>query len=271
MTVAVAQRERSESLATGIAVRHACRMGAWSSATAGLAPGYVQTNLVVLPLAFAGDFSRFCHLNARPCPILAIGEPGSSALASLGVDLDVRTDLPRYRVWCNGRLTDEPTGIVKLWRDDLVAFAIGCSFSFEEALMAAGLPLRHIELGRNVPMYRTSIPCTPAGPFGGSVVVSMRPFKPADAIRAIQITSRFPNVHGAPIHIGDAAAIGIVDLAKPDFGDATPMEPDELALFWACGVTPQVALQHARLPIAITHAPGSMLVTDLNNAQLAAL
>jgi uncharacterized protein YcsI (UPF0317 family) len=271
MTLSMARREIAESFATGVAVRQACRTAAWSSATAGMAPGYVQANLVILPREFSGDFSRFCLLNRRPCPILAVGEPGSPRLPSLGADLDVRTDLPRYRIWRDGVLTDEPVSLTELWRNDLVAFAIGCSFSFEEALLAAGLPLRYVELGRNVPMYRTSMACVPAGPFCGSTVVSMRPFRPADAIRAIQITSRFPDAHGAPVHFGDPAAIGIADLGNPDFGECTPIEPGEVPLFWACGVTPQVTLQAARLPFVVTHAPGAMLVTDLKNAKLAVL
>src|SRR6266851_1168110 len=210
------------------------RAGEFSGATAGLAPGNVQANLVILPKALAHDFLRFAQANPKPCPVLAVSEPGDPRLPGLGEDLD----------------------LFHVWNDDLVGFALGCSFSFEQALVDDGIELRHITCGSNVPMYRTSIPCTPAGPFAGPLVVSMRPLKPKDAIRAIQITSRFPSVHGAPVHIGLPAAIGISDLAKPDYGDAVAVKGDELPVFWACGVT---------------HAPGCMLITDLSNTRLASL
>jgi uncharacterized protein YcsI (UPF0317 family) len=251
-------------------LRRACRSGDHLGPTAGLAPGYVQGNLVVLPRDWADEFLRFCQANPKPCPVLAVSEPGSAALPSLGEDLDIRTDLPGYRVWRDGSLVEEPSEVVALWRADLVSFVIGCSFSFEEPLIAAGIPIRHIARGCNVSMYRTNVPTMPAGRFCGPLVVSMRPLRPADAIRAVQITSRLPAVHGAPVHIGFPESIGIADLAKPDFGDAVPIEPDELPVFWACGATPQAAIAAARPPFAITHAPGRMLVTDLKNAQLAA-
>jgi uncharacterized protein YcsI (UPF0317 family) len=201
--------------------------------------------------------------------LLAVSEPGESLLPSLGTDIDIRTDLPRYRVWRDGVLTDQPTDICHLWRDDLVTFVIGCSFSFEEALLQAGLPLRHIAQNRNVAMYRSNIATTPSGAFSGPMVVSMRPLRASDAIRAIQITSRFPNVHGAPVHIGDPTQIGITDLSAPDYGDAVEVMPDEVPVFWACGVTPQAAITQARPEFCITHAPGAMLITDLLNHQLA--
>jgi uncharacterized protein YcsI (UPF0317 family) len=232
--------------------------------------GHVQGNVVILPSALAWDFMRFCQRNPKPCPLLAVSEPGIPALPTLGEGIDIRTDLPRYRVWREGEVTDEPTDIRALWQDDFVTFVIGCSFSFEEALMADGIPLRHIEQRRNVAMYRTNVATEPAGPFKGPMVVSMRPMRAADAIRAVQITSRLPNVHGAPVHIGDPAQIGIADLAKPDYGDAVEVHDGELPVFWACGVTPQAALMQARVPLAITHAPGAMLITDLLNRQLAA-
>ncbi len=252
-------------------VRLACRSGAFSGQTSGLAPGHVQGNLAILPQSLAADFLRFCHKNPKPCPVIGVAEPGDPHLPELGADLDIRTDLPRYRVWKDGALLEEPTDITPWWRDDLVAFVIGCSFSFEEALLADGIPLRHIERGSNVPMWRTSIPTEAAGPFHGPLVVSMRPLRPADAIRAIQITSRFPAVHGAPVHIGKPELIGIADLGKPDYGDAVPVEADELPVFWACGVTPQSVIAAVRPPFAITHAPGAMLVTDLKNSRLAIL
>lgn len=253
---------------SGQEARRLARAG-YGGHTAGLAPGYVQGNLVILPEAHAFDFLRFCVRNPKPCPLLAVSEPGDPHLPALGEDLDLRTDLPRYRLWREGELVGEPTDLRELWRSDLVAFVLGCSFSFEEALVQAGIRLRHLERGCNVAMYRTSLACAPAGPFRGPMVVSMRPLTPAEAIRATVITNRFPKVHGAPVHLGDPAAIGIADLARPDYGDPVPLAPGELPVFWACGVTPQAVLQAARLPFAITHAPGSMLVTDLRNAELA--
>ncbi len=252
-------------------VRLRARSGRLTGPTAGLAPGYVQGNLAILPKDLAADFLRFCHANPKPCPVIGVSNPGDPMLPALGADLDVSTDLPRYRVWRDGDIVDEPTDVRSWWRDDLVAFVIGCSFSFEEALLADGLPIRHISCGVNVPMYRTSIPTVPAGPFHGPLVVSMRPLKPADAIRAVQITSRFPSVHGAPVHLGLPELIGIRDLARPDYGDPVPVEADELPVFWACGVTPQSVIAAARPAFAITHAPGAMLVTDLRNSRLAIL
>jgi uncharacterized protein YcsI (UPF0317 family) len=236
-----------------------------------LAPGNVQANLVILPKDLANDFLRFAQANPRPCPVLGVTEVGSPHLPMLGADLDLRTDLPRYRVWRNGELVAEPTDISDLWRDDLVGFAIGCSFSFEEALIEDGIEVRHITRDCNVPMYRTNVDCVPAGVFHGKLVVSMRPMKPADAIRAVQITSRFPSVHGAPVHIGLPELIGIKDIAKPEYGDAVPVGADELPVFWACGVTPQSVIASAKPEFCITHAPGSMLITDVRNTKLAAL
>jgi uncharacterized protein YcsI (UPF0317 family) len=189
----------------------------------------------------------------------------------LGEDLDIRTDLPKYRVWRYGELVEEPTDVRHVWRDDLVSFALGCSFSFEQALVEEGIELRHMTCGSNVPMYRTNIRCVPAGPFAGPLVVSMRPLSPGDAIRAIQITSRFPSVHGAPVHLGLPEAIGVNDLARPDYGDSVPVREGELPVFWACGVTPQAVIAEAEPELCITHAPGSMLITDLLNAKLASL
>jgi uncharacterized protein YcsI (UPF0317 family) len=251
-------------------IRARIRRGEWTTHTSGLADGHVQGNVVILPEALATDFLRYCQRNPKPCPLLAVSEPGQSLLPTLGGDIDIRTDVPRYRVWRDGELTDQPTDISPLWRNDLVTFVIGCSFSFEEALLQAGLPLRHIQQQRNVAMYRSNIATTSAGVFHGPMVVSMRPFKAADAIRAVQITSRFPDVHGAPVHLGDPSHIGIADLARPDYGDAVDVLPDEIPVFWACGVTPQAAIAQARPVFCITHAPGAMLITDLLNHQLAA-
>jgi uncharacterized protein YcsI (UPF0317 family) len=254
---------------TGRAARLAARAGELKGATAGVAPGYVQGNLAILPGALAGDFLRFCQLNPKPCPLLAASAPGEVGLPTLADDLDIRTDLPRYRVFRHGELIDEPADIRAHWRDDLVAFVLGCSFSFEEALIEGGIELRHITCNATVPMYRTSIATAPAGPFHGPMVVSMRPMKPADAIRAVQITTRFPAVHGAPVHIGLPKLIGIADLMKPDYGDAVPVNPDELPVFWACGVTPQAVVATVKPEFCITHYPGSMLVTDRRNTEFA--
>ncbi|RJG05307.1 putative hydro-lyase [Noviherbaspirillum cavernae] len=252
-------------------VRAAIRNGEWPKPTAGLAPGYVQVNFAILPARDAGDFHRFCQKNPKPCPLIAISEIGDPRIPQLGADLDIRTDTPRYRVFRDGKVIDEPFDIREYWRDDLVTFAIGCSFTFEHSLLESGIGIRHIEQNRNVPMYRTNIATDPAGKFHGPMVVSMRPLKAADAIRAIQITSRFPGVHGAPVHIGDPALIGIKDIAKPDYGDAVDIRDDELPVFWACGVTPQSVIVEAKPEFCITHAPGHMLITDLRNSDLSVI
>ncbi len=251
------------------AIRAACRSGAFAGHTSGMAQRHVQANLVVLPQALAGDFLRFCQRNPKPCPLLAVGEPGDPSLPSLGAGIDIRSDLPQYRVWRDGKLIAQPTDIAEFWQDDFVSFVLGCSFSFEQALLDDGMRLRHVDEGRNVAMFRTNIATHAAGPFAGPLVVTMRPLKAADAIRAVQITSRFPSVHGAPVHIGEPTLIGIQDLQKPDYGDPVDVRHDELPVYWACGVTPQAALVQARVPLAITHAPGAMLVTDLFNHHLA--
>ncbi|MFZ2652461.1 MAG: putative hydro-lyase [Burkholderiaceae bacterium] len=250
-------------------LRARIRAGRVRAHTSGIADDLVQGNLVVLPRDHAYDFLLFCQRNPRPCPLLAVGEPGDFSLPQLGADIDLRCDLPRYRVWRDGELVDEPTDVRSLWRADLVAFVIGCSFSFEWALRAQGIRLRHIEKACNVSMFRTHIATAASGAFSGPLVVTMRPLSPADAIRAVQITARFPAVHGAPIHIGDPAQIGISDLRRPDYGDAVELLPGEVPVFWACGVTPQAAIAQARPAFCITHAPGAMLITDLLNHQLA--
>jgi uncharacterized protein YcsI (UPF0317 family) len=251
------------------AARLAIRAGRHRGPTSGLAPGYVQGNLAILPQALAADFLRFCQLNPKPCPLIGTSAPGDWRVPELADDLDIRTDLPRYRVWRHGELVAEPEDIREFWRDDLVSFVIGCSFSFEEALMAESIELRHIVRGCNVPMYRTSIATAAAGPFHGPMVVSMRPLKPADAIRAVQITTRFPSVHGAPVHIGKPGLIGINDVMKPDYGDAVDVRDDELPVFWACGVTPQSVIATVKPDFCITHYPGAMLVTDRKNTEFA--
>lgn len=249
--------------ATAAELRSAARGGRWSGPTAGLARGYVQANLVILPAADAGDFAEFCRRNPRPCPLLEQTAPGDPVPRACAPGADLRTDVPRYRVFRDGRPElHEPTEIGHLWRDDLVSFLLGCSFTFENALLTAGLPVRHIDQGRNVPMYRTTIDCQRAGRFAGNLVVSMRPYRPADIDRVIEITSCFPTMHGGPVQIGDPAALGIAELDRPDFGQSVSIHPGELPVFWACGVTPQLAICAAGCELAITHSPGAMFVTD---------
>ena len=251
------------------AIRKEIRAGRYQGSTLGMAPGAVQGNVAILPREWASDFQRFCYLNPKPCPLIGMTDVGDPMLPMLGDDIDIRTDLPQYRVFHHGTMVEDVTDIRHLWRDDMVAFVLGCSYSFEEALVQAGLPLPHIAAGLDVPVFRTNIQTTPAGLFGGDLVVSMRPFTPAHAIRAIQITSRFPNVHGAPVHFGDPAAIGIADINKPDWNDAVEVLEGHVPVFWACGVTPQVAIEQARPPLCITHRPSHMLITDRVNAELA--
>lgn len=258
-----------EALTPAAALRLAIRLGQHRGPTAGMAPGFVQTNVVILPAMVADDFADFCRLNSRPCPLIEQTEPGDPEPKQAAAGADLRTDVPRYRVFRNGLPeAAEPTDILSLWRDDFVGFLLGCSFTFESALAAAGLPVRHVELGRNVPMYRTNIACRPAGRFAGPLVVSMRPYRPEQVEQVREITGRYPTMHGEPVHVGDPSAIGIGHLGSPDFGDAVPIGPDEIPVFWACGVTPQLALTAARPEIAITHSPGCMFVTDLREEGL---
>jgi uncharacterized protein YcsI (UPF0317 family) len=271
MPTALRKLDREPDLSTGRGARLAIRAGLHAGPTSGIAGGYVQANLAILPKDLAADFLRFCHLNPKPCPLLAVSEPGDPRLPALAEDMDIRTDVPRYRVWRQGDLVAEPTDIRDHWRDDLVTFAIGCSLSFEAALLEAGVPVRHIDCGCAVSMYRTSIDTAPAGPFRGPMVVSMRPMTPAQAIRAVQVTTRFPSVHGAPVHLGRPDLIGIADLGRPDYGEAVPIEDDEIPVFWACGVTPQSVVATVRPEFCITHYPGSMFVSDRKNAELAVL
>ncbi|MCC6420187.1 MAG: putative hydro-lyase [Gemmataceae bacterium] len=255
-------------IADGATARRLARAGELTSHTSGLAPGYVQANLVVVPRELAFDFLLFCQRNPKPCPLLDVTEPGSPEPRLVAPGADVRTDVPRYRVYRHGEPVDEPHDLLGLWRDDLVGFLLGCSFTFENALLQAGLPLRHVEAGCNVPMYRTNVPCRPAGVFRGPMVVSMRPLTPAQAVRAVQVCSRFPRAHGAPIHFGDPDVLGIHDLARPDFGDAVEVRSGEVPVFWACGVTPQAVAMEARPPLLLTHKPGHMFVTDLRDTDL---
>ena len=252
-------------------VRERIRRGEWVRPTAGCAAGYVQANLVVLPRELAYDFLLFTHRNPRPCPLLEVTDPGSPEPVRVAPGADLRTDLPKYRVYRHGVLTEEVTDLLPLWRDDLVAFLLGCSFTFEAALLKAEVPVRHLEEGCNVPMYITNRPCAPAGLFEGPLVVSMRPIPPEKVARAAAVTARFPAVHGAPVHVGMPEALGIWDLGRPDFGDPVTIRPGEVPVFWACGVTPQAVAMRVKPPLMITHAPGHMFVTDLRDEALAVL
>lgn len=254
--------------ASAAEVRRACRTGEHAQPTPGLALGHVHANLVILPRDLAFDFLLFCTRNPKPCPILDVTEPGDPVPRLVAPDADIRTDLPAYRVFRRGELVAEPTDIREYWRNDLVAFLLGCSFTFENALMKAGVPVRHVDQQCNVPMYRTNIDCKPAGVFHGPMVVSMRPMSPNQAVRATTICARFPRAHGTPIHIGEPDAIGIRDIARPDFGDPVEFRPGEVPVFWACGVTPQAVLMNAKPEFAITHKPGHMFLTDLKDTDL---
>jgi uncharacterized protein YcsI (UPF0317 family) len=254
--------------ATAVDVRRLAAHGEFKGPTPGLAPGYVQANLVVVPKHLAFDFLLFCQRNPRPCPLLDVTEPGSPEPALVAPGADLRTDLPRYCVYREGRLVDEPADLRAWWRDDLVAFLLGCSFTFERALLQAGVPIRHLDAGCNVPMYVTNLMCRPAGVFRGPMVVSMRPMTPAQAVRAVQVCSQFPRAHGAPVHLGDPAAIGIRALDRPDYGDPVEVRPGEIPVFWACGVTPQAVAVQAQPELLLTHKPGHMFLTDLRDSDL---
>ncbi|HMP61158.1 MAG TPA: putative hydro-lyase [Gemmatales bacterium] len=249
-------------------MRAAAARDDWTGPTAGLALGYVQANLVILPRDWAYDFLLFCVRNPQPCPVLEVTDEGSPEPTVTAPGADLRTDVPRYVVHRHGEIVDMPTDLLGLWQPDFVSFLLGCSFSFEHALCSAGLPVRHIERGSNVPMYRTRRECRPAGRFRGTLVVSMRPMTSEQAQAAARITAQYPLAHGAPVHFGAPEELGIGDLARPVFGDPVPLQPGEIPVFWACGVTPQVALQNARPPLAITHAPGHMFVTDWPDERL---
>lgn len=250
---------------TAAELRARCRDGSYAGPTSGHAPGIVQANMVILPAADAVEFREFCARNPAPCPILEVHAPGDPEPKRIAPGADVRTDLPRYRVFRDGVMVDEPTDIRGLWRDDLVTFMLGCSFVAEAALLEAGLLLPHIQETGFVPMYRTTRPTVPHGRFHGPLVVSMRPFAPADAARAAAITAHYPMAHGAPVHIGDPGALGIRDLAAPEYGRAVTVRAGHVTVFWACGVTPQEAILNAKPRLAITHAPGHMFVADITS------
>ncbi|MCE8554192.1 putative hydro-lyase [Ruegeria pomeroyi] len=243
--------------------RAAIRSGAYRSHTAGLGKGHLQANLAIMPEAYALDFMRFCQRNPKPCPLTGVSDTGNPMMFTLGRDIDIRTDVPAYNIYRDGKLAGSASDISDIWRDDLVVFALGCSFTFEHALMRAGIPVWHIDNDKTVPMFRSNVDTVPAGPFSGKMVVSMRAIPESRVSEAIEISRRFPLAHGAPVYWGDPAGLGIADLSAPDWGDPSPIGPGEVPVFWACGVTPQVAIEAARLPLCITHKPGHMLITDV--------
>lgn len=249
-------------------VRQLIREEKITGQTSGMCAGYAQANLLILPREYAYDFLLFAQRNPKSCPVLEVGDVGSRATKFMANGADIATDIPKYRVYENGVLTGEYTNIDKFWRDDFVYFLIGCSFSFEAELLEGGVPVRHIEENKNVPMFLTNIECERAGIFHGKMVVSMRPIPQDKVIKAVTVTASMPRVHGSPIHIGDPAAIGIKDISKPDFGDSVTVNEGEVPVFWCCGVTPQSAVMSAKPSIAISHAPGHMFITDVRNTLL---
>ena len=259
------------SAETVTGIRTDIRTGRWSGVTSGIAPGYVQANLAVLPRDLAFDFLLFCQRNPKPCPLIEVLEAGETNPKITAPNADIRTDVPAYRIYENGEFMSEIPSLEEVWRDDLVSFLLGCSFSFENSLLEVGIPLRHQDMGCNVPMFITNIPTTPAGIFSGPMVVSMRPIHQDKIVRAVQVTSRFPATHGAPIQIGDPRSIGIKDLSCPDFGDPVDLEPHEIPVFWACGVTPQAVALSCKPSLMLTHAPGKMFITDQKDADYSVL
>lgn len=249
-------------------VRQLIRQGIITGPTAGMCAGYAQANLAIMPKELAYDFLLFTQRNPKSCPVLEVSDVGSRSLQFIAKDADIATDIPKYRIYQHGVLTGEYTDVSRFWRDDFVSFLIGCSFSFESELLEADIPVRHIEEGCNVPMYLTNIPCTPAGVFSGNMVVSMRPLPYDQIVKSVLATGSMPRVHGAPVHIGDPAVIGIKDINAPDFGDSVTINPGEVPVFWACGVTPQSIVMNTKPEFVITHAPGHMLITDIKNVNL---
>jgi len=253
---------------SGVALRDACRQGAFTCTTAGHAPGCVQANLVMLPREYCEDFRAFCANNAAPCPLLEMTQPGVCETTKLAPGADLCTDLPRYHVWRFGEMVEERLDVADLWQHDMQAFLLGCSFTWEDVLAAANLTPRHVEEGRIVPMFDTRIALKGSGPFQGNMVVSMRPYLAEDVERVTDITGAYPAAHGAPVQVADPASIGVSDDLKPDYGDPVTVRKDEVPVFWACGVTPQNAIRNAKLPLVITHAPGHMFVGDVSNEEL---
>ena len=249
-------------------LRQLIRDGELVGHTSGMAEGYIQANVVILPSKYAYDFLKFCFRNPKTCPLLDVSEVGAHSFPYYGPYADIRTDVPKYRIYEHGQLIKEVDDITDLYTEDMVSFLIGCSFTFEHALLEGGLPVRHIEEGHNVPMYRTNIPAESSGYFKGNITVSMRPMTMTQAIKATEITSHFKNVHGTPIHIGTPEELGITDIDKPDYGEAVTIKPNEMPVFWGCGVTPQSVALDAKPELMITHSPGHMFITDIKDSEL---
>ena len=263
-----AQELSEQGILVPTEVRKLIREEKITGPTSGMCPGYAQANLVVLPKEYAYDFLLFTQRNPKSCPILEVSQAGDRLLRKIAPGADIATEIPRYRIYENGVMTGEYTNVESFWREDLVSFLIGCSFSFESELLEAGIEVRHISMGCNVPMYITNIECEPAGIFSGKMVVSMRPIPYGQLVKAVTVTEQMPKVHGTPIHIGDPSVIGIRDVNRPDFGDAVPIKPGEVPVFWCCGVTPQSVVMNVKPSFCITHAPGHMLITDVKNTEV---
>ncbi len=248
----------------GAQTRAHFRNNSYDGHTAGFASGCLQANLAIIPAEFALDFMRFCQRNPKPCPLVGVSDTGNPMMQTMGHDIDVRTDVPAYNVYRNGAISETVPDLTAIWRDDFVAFALGCSFTFEHAALRAGVPMWHIENNTTVPMFRSNFNCVPAGRFSGTTVVSMRSVREDQVDLITKVSTKFPLAHGAPMHVGDPAAIGIADINEPEWGDPTPIGAGEVPVFWACGVTPQVAIENARIPIVVTHKPGCMLISDID-------
>ncbi len=253
----------NKQLQTASTFRKTVRSRKFTNPTAGYAPGYLQGNVVILPLKYAADFLQYCLNNPKPCPLIGLSKPGDPTLQSLGKDIDIRHDIPRYCIYRHGELTDEATDIAEYWADDMVTFVLGCSFTFEEVLIHQGFEVRHIRCDCNVPMFKTNIPTIAGGVFRGPLVVTMRPYRQEQIAKIFDICAGFPHAHGTPIYWGDPEKIGIASISQPDYGDSVTINADEVPVFWACGVTTQAAINLAKPDLCLTHAPGHMLITDI--------
>lgn len=250
-------------------IRERIRSGEHQGTTSGISGDKVQANVVILPRKYAFDFLLFAMRNKKAVPIIEVLEDGRyESVYAKGSD--VRTDVPKYNIYRYGELIETVDEVESYWQDDFVTFLIGCSFTFEQAIMDGGIDIKHIKEGKNVAMYRTDIPAEPAGLFHGQAVVSMRPFKKEDIDDVIAITERFPDMHGGPVHVGEPGEIGIANMKDPDYGEAIDIADDEVPVFWACGVTPQNVALNAKPEIMITHLPGHMFITDINNEEFKA-
>lgn len=259
----IATRYEEFRMVGATSLREAIRLGHYRGHTAGLADGKLQADVIILPNSLADDFLDYCMRNPKSLPLVGVNRAGDPSLPTLG-EIDVRTDLPQYDVFHAGPQTWSRTDIISLWRDDLVAFALGGTFSFEHMLRQNRIEVRHVAMSQNVPLYRSSIRTQSVGVFGGYMVVSMRPIRKDLVDRARAMTARFPHAHGSPVHVGDPVEIGIDDLDSPDWGDAVDIHPDEIPVFWASGLTAQSVLKCSTPEMFITNTPGHMLITDLD-------